>query len=126
LIDFDPAADWDAGRFVALEAALPVEVFAQSRDWVSRFLGTEGEKKPYTVARAGALLPETLADSGVYYPGETAMLSQERAELLPHDEDLHPLPGPVEMEMQAGNILTPTEHKPEEADSFPVSGFQVR
>lgn len=125
LIDFDPTADWDAGRFAALEAALPVDVFAQSRDFVSRFFGMEGEKQPYTVGRAGALLPETLADSGVYRPGETAMLSQERAELLPPDEDSHPLLGPVEMEMLAGNSFDAAERKPEEADTLPVSGFRM-
>lgn len=49
-----------------------------------------------------------------------------RAKMLPLDEEPKPLPGPAEMETQAGNVLQPTEHKPVEADQIQVSGFPVR
>lgn len=127
LIDFAPDEAFDAGRFSALESVLPVDILASSREWIASFLGIdEGEKKPYTVGRAGAVLPETLYDSGVYRPGEIVFLSKERAKMLPVDEEAKPLPGPVEMEIQAGNSFQPTHRKPEEADSIPVSGFPLR
>jgi hypothetical protein len=121
----DLSADLDVGRYATLEASLPVDVFAQSREWGSRFFGTEGDKEPYTVGRGGAVLPETLNDCGVYRPGENVLLSKERAKLLPPDEASKVTPGPVEMEILAGNNFNVTEHKPEEVDNFPVSGFRM-
>jgi len=69
------------------------------------------------------VLPETLADAGCYRPGECVLLSAKRAKLLPSDDAPKPVPGPVEMELAAGNTLAPAREKSEEADSFPVAGF---
>jgi hypothetical protein len=126
ILDFPATADFDAPRFATLLDLLPAELASQSHDWVNGFLGQESKKEPRTIGSKGAVLAETLAHAGVWRAGECAFLTKEEAAKMPSDEAPKPLPGPVEMETQAGNILTPTEHKPEEADTFPVSGFPVR
>ena len=126
MLDFPASADFDAARFAALLDSLPAELASHSREWVNWFLGQEGKREPHTIGSKAAVLAETLACANVFRPGECVFLTEEEAAKLPSDEAPKPLPGPVEMETQAGNILTPTEHKPEEADTFPVSGFPVR
>lgn len=126
MLDFAAISDFDAARFAALLDSLPAELESQSRAWVNWFLGQEDKKEPYSIGSKSAILAETLACSNVWRAGECVFLTKEEAANLPSDEAPKPLPGPVEMETQAGNILTPTEHKPEEANTFPVSGFPVR
>ncbi len=125
LLDFAATADFDAGRFAALLDSLPADLLAQSHAWLDRFFGQERDKEPHTIGRAGAVLPETLADCGVYRAGDCVFLSKERAKMLASDEGPRPLPGPVEMEMAAGNSLVPAVKKSGD-DDFPVSGFIVR
>jgi len=125
MLDFSPTADFDEALFAALLDSLPAELTTQSRDWVNWFLGQAGKKQHCTIGKKSAVLAETLACANVFHPGECVFLTQEEAAKLPSDEAVKPLPGPVEMETQAGNILTPTEHQPEEADTFPVSGFRM-
>ena len=124
-LDFSPTADFDAARFAALLDSLPAKLEPQSLAWVNWFLGQEGKKEPCTIGSKGAVLAETLACANVFRPGECVFLAKEEIAKLPSDETPKPLPGPVEMETQAGNVLTPTEHRPEEADTFPVSGFRM-
>jgi len=125
-LDFAATTDFDAARFAALLDSLPAELEPQSRAWVNRFLGQTDKKEPHTIGSKSVVLTETLASPGVFRPGECVFLTQEEAAKLPSDEPPKPLPGPVEMETQAGNILTLTEHQPAEVDTFPVSGFPVR
>ena len=126
MLDFSPTADFDAARFAALLDSLPSDLAARSHEWVNLFLGQSGKREPHTIGTKGAVLAETLASANVFRPGECAFLTREEAAKLPSDEEPKPLPGPVEMETQAGNILNPTEHQPAEVDAFPVSGFPVR
>jgi hypothetical protein len=125
-LEFAATADFDAGRFAALLDSLPAELAAGSHDWVNWFFGQESEKESYTIGGKVTILPETLADSGVYRPGQTVLLSKERAKLLPAEEVAASVRGPVEMEVQAGNSFNPQVQKPEDADMFPVSGFIAR
>jgi hypothetical protein len=125
MLDFSPTADFDAARFAALLDLLPAELATQSHDWVNWFLGQGSKKEPRTIGSKGAVLTETLACAGVWRAGEYAFLTKEEITKLPSDEQPKQLPGPAEMETQAGNVLAPTEHKPEEADTFPVSGFRM-
>ncbi len=124
-LEFAATADFDAGRLAALLDLLPADLAPQSHDWVNWFFGQKSEKESYAIGAKVAVLPETLARAGVWRPGECVFLTKEEAAKLPSNEEPKPLPGPVEMETQAGNILTPTEHKPEEPDTFPVSGFRM-
>jgi hypothetical protein len=119
MVDFAATTDFDLERFTALERALPTELLAQSHAWLEHFLGQEGEKEPYTIGSKGAVLPETLADSGVYRPGDCVYLSAERAKMLPCDDAPKALPTPEEMEASARPAIS-------QDDSFPVSGFLVR
>ena len=125
-LDFAAISDFDAARFAALLDSLPAELASHSHEWVNWFLGQEGKREPHTIGSKAAILAETLASANVFRPGECAFLTQEEAVKLPSDEPPKPLPGPVEMETQAGNILSPTEHQPAEVDTFPVTGFPVR
>ena len=124
-LEFAATADFDAGRFAALLDLLPADLASQSLDWVNWFFGQKCEKESFTIGAKVVVLPETLASAGVFRPGECAFLTKEDAAKLPSNEEPKPLPGPVEMETLAGNVLTPIEHKPEEADTFPVSGFRM-
>jgi hypothetical protein len=117
--------DFDGARFAALLDSLPINLESQSLAWVNWFLGQADKREPHTIGNKAAVLAETLASANVWRPGESVFLTKEEAAKLPLDETAKPLPGPVEMETQAGNILAPIEHKPEEADTFPVSGFPV-
>jgi hypothetical protein len=117
LLDFASDADFDAARFASLERSLPAEVLAQSHEWLNNFLGQASETELHTIGSAGAVLPETLADAGVYRPGDSVRLSEERARMLPSEEAARPVPTPAEMEAS----VSPAG----QADSFPVSGFRV-
>jgi hypothetical protein len=125
LLGFSATTDFDGARFAALADSLPTELLAKSRDWLDEFIGQGEGKQACTVGGAGAVLPETLADAGVYRPGETAWLSKQRAKLLPPNEEAKPLPGPVETEIAAGNTFETEGQKPTGEDSFPVSGFRM-
>jgi hypothetical protein len=125
LFDFAATADFDAGRFVALGDSLPIDLLAQSQSWLNDFFGQSSDKVSCTVGGAGAVLPETLSDSGIYRPGESVFLSKARAKMLSSDEEPKPLPGPVEMEEAAGNSLGRAVKKTGD-DDFPVSGFIAR
>ena len=125
-LDFAATADFDAARFAALLESLPNDLEPQSLAWVNWFLGQADKREPHTISDRPVVLAETLASPGVWRPGECAFLTQQEAAKLPSSEALKPLPGPVEMETEAGNNLTPTEHHPAEVDAFPVSGFPLR
>ena len=125
MLDFAPTSDFDAARFAALLDSLPSELLSQSHDWVNLFLGQQSKREPHTIGNKGAVLAETLAGANVFRPGECVFLTREEIAKLSSDEPPRPLAGPVEMEKLAGNVLAPTEHKPEEADTFPVSGFRM-
>jgi hypothetical protein len=117
--------DLDGARFAALLDSLPADSLAGSRKWLDEFFDQAGAKEAHTIPAGGAVLPETLGDAGVYAAGDCVMLSKERPKLLPPAEPAKPLPGPVEMEAEAGNNMNLEREKPKEDDSFPVSGFRM-
>ena len=121
MVDFAPSADFDAGRFVALRQSLPDDLLVQSHAWLNGFLGQESEKEPCTIGSRLSVIPETLADSGVFRPGTYANLSKKQAKQLSSDEAPKALPSPQEMQASVMQKM----NKAEEAD-FPVSGFLVR
>lgn len=133
-LEFAATADFDAGRFVALLDSLPVDLAAQSHDWVNWFFGQESEKEPHTVGSKVAVLPETLASCGVFRPGETVYLTKAQAAKLPSDESAKPVPTPEEMEASVavktdtGKLpaAAPPPLRPEDGDVIGVSGFPVR
>lgn len=120
-LDFSPGTDLDLTRFLNLANSLPAESPA-SFDWLMNFLGRVSEKEPYIVGSAGAVLPETLADAGVYRPGETALLSKERAALLPSAESPARVPSPQEME----ESVRQPEGIPVLGDNCEVVGFRPK
>src|SRR5208282_430950 len=104
---------------------LPAELAAQSHDWVNCFFGQEGEREPHTVGRMVVILPETLASSGVFLPGEMVYLTKAQIAKLPSNEPAKPLPTPAEMEASVtlNTQPLPVTQGSAGSDTFPVSGF---
>jgi hypothetical protein len=81
----------DTRRFEDLAASLPVELSASSERWAARFLGKQKLVRSYVVREDRLVLPETLAESGMFYFGERVELTEEQAtELLCEDGDAPP------------------------------------
>ena len=98
LLEYDVSTDLDAGRFRVMTNALPADLLGKSATWLNWFFQQEKNTDPYAVGSKGAILPESLAHSGVYRAGEVAMLTREQAANLPMDEGPRELPTPQEME----------------------------
>jgi hypothetical protein len=97
----------DAKRITDLSASLPKEIAETSEQWAGWFFGENEGAKPYVVRVGDIVIPETLDHSGVYYFGETVMLTDEQArELLRSDRPWSEI-GNQKWDLLPPSVMTP-------------------
>lgn len=101
--------DLDQERFDALAASLPEKMERRSRTWAERFLGRPA-KPVRAFARGRVVVPETLAQAGIYSLGDELVLSEEEfAELRRTDRPAPTTEAP--WRCQPRGVFTPAEYE---------------